>query len=70
MLWILVQVAHDTVDGEILKGMAATKLKSFSLGTVFLIFLGIFLALSAIMIGTFHSLVQYTVAYQIFFFLS
>ena len=44
-------MVHDTIDGDILKGMGSTKLRGFSFGTVFLMFLGVFLALAAAMLG-------------------
>ena len=46
-------MVYDTLNGKLLKGMASTELKTFSLGTIFLIFLGVFLALTSFMIGTF-----------------
>ena len=44
-------MVYDTVDGDILKGMGSTKLRGFSCGTVFLVFIGVFLALAAVMMG-------------------
>ena len=44
-------MVYDTVDDQILKGMSSTKLRGFSFGTVFLIFLGMFFALLTALIG-------------------
>ena len=55
LIYKILQMVYDTVDGDILKGMGSTKLRGFSCGTVFLIFTGVFLALAAVMIGNNHN---------------
>ena len=49
-------MVYDTVDDQILKGISSTKLRGFSIGTVFLIFLGVFFALLTALIGKSYNL--------------
>ena len=44
-------MVYDTLGDKVLKGMSSTKLRTFSCGTVCLIFLGILLILLSAMIG-------------------